>query len=131
MTVVAGPARHPNRRASEKKRGPLVRPAQPGRLPFAGCCSQPASQAGLRRGIVERCIEEGSRTVPGGLGQRAPFLQADRTEEPCGNEIESLLKVSAGPARRPIPQVRTLDGTVASFIRGVKQACLTCQNGDC
>eukprot|EP00971_Amphidinium_carterae_P136450 2703807-Amphidinium_carterae.1 len=53
----------------------------------------------LRRGIVERGIEEGSRTVPGGLRECTPLLQANRTEEPCGNEIESLLKVSAGPAR--------------------------------
>eukprot|EP00971_Amphidinium_carterae_P124935 2474978-Amphidinium_carterae.2 len=39
MTVGAGPARRPSHRASEKKRGPLVRPAQPGRVPVAGCCS--------------------------------------------------------------------------------------------
>eukprot|EP00971_Amphidinium_carterae_P124934 2474978-Amphidinium_carterae.1 len=85
----------------------------------------------LRRGIGERGIEEGARTVPGCLGQCTPLLQADRTEEPCSDEIESLLKVSTGPTRRPIPQVRTLNGTVASIIRGVEQSCLTSQDRDC
>eukprot|EP00971_Amphidinium_carterae_P277862 5515309-Amphidinium_carterae.1 len=66
--------------------------------------------------------------MPSGLRKGTPFLQADSTDEPSSNEIETLLKVAAGPARRPVPQVCHMCGAVSTFIGGVKQAHLACQN---
>eukprot|EP00971_Amphidinium_carterae_P244886 4862108-Amphidinium_carterae.1 len=84
----------------------------------------------FRRGIGKWGSKQGSHTLPGCLRESAPLLQADRTEKPRIDEIESLLQFNAGPAKRPIPHIRTFDGAVTSIIGGVEKSCLTSQDGN-